>query len=99
MTSDFDTTDLLFRAEERRSYFYSNPRGIWPRGIWGSWSEKGKVDMSDTLLEASREWYAARRAAMKNVCPETFDRLAKAESALCAVVVRYEELINERSVS
>lgn len=35
-----------------------------------------------TLVDASKEWLAARTAAIKDVSPQTFDRLARAEGAL-----------------
>ena len=35
-----------------------------------------------TVQDAARAWKAAREAAMKNVTPETFTELSKAESAL-----------------
>jgi hypothetical protein len=43
-----------------------------------------------TVQEAARAWKAAREAAMKNVTPETFTELSKAESALSRALAQKE---------
>jgi hypothetical protein len=43
-----------------------------------------------TVQEAARAWKAAREAAMKNVTPETFTELSKAESALSRALAEQE---------
>ena len=52
------------------------------------------IDISDALLEAAHEWYAARHAAIKEPTPKTFARLANAEAALDSVISKQKGMQN-----
>lgn len=48
-------------------------------------------ETATALMPAAKEWIDARAAAMQDVTPQTFDRLARAESALAKAIEAAEK--------